>query len=207
MIRINLLDARTPSTWRRFGLDGGQAVTVACTLVLLAGVGIIGWRFWTLRGESARLDAAIAGAELEASRLRSIIVEVQQFEQRRAQLQRRVTLIEQLRRNQTGPVRLLDEISRALPPMVWLTSLEQSSDGREVAIEGRCIALTGLSDLIAGLEASPYFHRLVDVVSTETEVVSEGGSELIAFGIKATFQVPGETPRAESDATPARIGM
>ena len=118
-----------------------------------------------------------------------------------------MTLIEQLRRNQTGPVRLLDEISRALPPMVWLTSLEQSSDGREVAIEGRCVALTGLSDLIAGLEASSYFHRSVDVVSTETEVISEGGGELIAFGIKATFEVPGETPGEGSDATPAHIGM
>ena len=39
----------------------------------------------------------------ETQRLHSIIAQVQQFEQRKAQLQQRVALIEQLRRDQTGP--------------------------------------------------------------------------------------------------------
>ena len=39
--------------------------------------------------------------------------QVQKFETRKAQLQQRVTLIEQLRRGQTGPVHVLDEVSKA----------------------------------------------------------------------------------------------
>ena len=35
-------------------------------------------------------------------------------------------LIEQLRNGQTGPVHMLDQISRALPPMLWLTELKQA---------------------------------------------------------------------------------
>ena len=35
-------------------------------------------------------------------------------------------LIEQLRKDQTGPVHMLDQISRALPPMLWLTEMKQN---------------------------------------------------------------------------------
>ena len=205
MIRINLLGVTRRRGWTA-ALGGSQKVAVACSLILLAGAGTIGWRLSVLGGESARLDVEIADAQQEASRLHSIIAEVQQFEQRRAQLQQRVTLIEQLRKNQTGPVRLLDQISRALPPMVWLTSLTQSSEGSEITIEGRCTALTGLSDLIAGLEASGYFKRSVDIVSTQIETVPDSGRELIAFGIKATFQPSGEARSTQPADEPADDG-
>ena len=71
---------------------------------------------------------------------------MQQFEQRKAQLQQRVVLIEQLRKGQTGPVHMLDQISRALPPMLWLTELKQV--GADVVIDGHCTTLTGLSDFV-----------------------------------------------------------
>ena len=53
-------------------------------------------------------------------------------EAQRAQLQQRVQLIEQLRAGQTLPVQLLDHISRSLPDMLWLTSMQQ--EGVEVEI-------------------------------------------------------------------------
>jgi type IV pilus assembly protein PilN len=190
VIKVNLVCTGRRPAWKAVALDERQAVTAACTLILLAAAGIIGWRGWMLQRESAQLDAALGRARDETSRLHSIIVEVQQFEQRRAELQQRVTLIEQLRRNQTGPVRLLDEISRALPPTVWLTGIKQSPDAMEVTIEGRCVELTGLSDFITGLETSGYFNRSVDIVSSETAVLPDSGSQVIAFGIKATVQPP-----------------
>ena len=61
---------------------------------------------------------------------------MQQFEQRKAQLQQRVALIEQLRKSQTGPVHMLDQISRALPPMLWLTELKQAGDRRRRSTAG-----------------------------------------------------------------------
>ena len=88
-------------------------------------------------------------------RLRTVIQQVQQFEQRGAQLQQRVTLIEQLRKGQTGPVHLLDEVSRALPDTMWLLELRQSDT--EVIIEGRCTNLNALSDFVSGLEVSNLF--------------------------------------------------
>ena len=115
---------------------------------------------------------------------------MQQFEQQKAQLQQRVVLIEQLRKSQTGPVHMLDQISRALPPMLWLTELKQGADD-SVVIDGKCTTLTGLSEFVANLEASGYFKKAVDIVSSQTEAMATPPGELIKFSLKAQFQQPG----------------
>jgi type IV pilus assembly protein PilN len=103
----------------------------------------------------------------------------------------RVALIEQLRRDQTGPVHMLDQISRALPPMVWLRTLQQDDeDATSVTIEGRGVTLTGLSDFVANLEASGYFRRSVEIVNSETAPASRDGGEVIQFTIRAAFEQP-----------------
>ena len=76
-----------------------------------------------MRRGSADLDQQIADAARETQRLQSVIQQVTQFEGHHAQLQQRVTLIEELRKGRTGPVHLLDQISKALPQATWLTDL------------------------------------------------------------------------------------
>src|SRR4029078_12540186 len=139
----------------------GQKITIGCSLILVLAALFCGWRYWTVTRESSQLDAEIAAAQQETGRVRSIIGQGQQFEQRKAQLQQRVVLIEQLRSGQTGPVHMLDQISRALPPMLWLTELKQGGDS--VVLDGRCTALPSLSDFVGNLEASGYFKRSIEI--------------------------------------------
>jgi len=193
MIRINLLAVdRDKKKKKAVTLQAGQKMTIGCSLILILAVLFIGWRYWALARESTRLDVDIAAAQQETTRLHSIIQQVQQFEQRKAQLQQRVVLIEQLRKGQSGPVHMLDQISRALPPMLWLTELKQVGPS-DVVIDGKATTLTGLSDFVSNLEASGYFKRSIEIVSTNTETVAQPASELVRFSIKATFQQPGET--------------
>ncbi len=195
MIRINLLGRErqvkkaVTSSW-----VAGQKLTISCSLVLVAAVALVGWRYWTLRQESQRLDVSIAQAQAETARMHSIIQQVQQFEQRRTQLQQRVALIEQLRRDQTGPVHMLDQIGRALPPMVWLTRLQQGDDANDVTIDGRGTTLTGLSDFVSNLELSGYFRRSIEIVSSQSTPLQGGDGEIIQFSIRAQFQQPSSTP-------------
>ncbi|HWW85816.1 MAG TPA: PilN domain-containing protein [Vicinamibacterales bacterium] len=202
MIRINLLAVERGRATKKkaaFALQTGQKLTIACSLILILTVGLVAWRYWTLTHNSTELDTQIAAAQQETTRLHTIIVQVQQFEQRRAQLQQRVGLIEQLRKGQTGPVHMLDQISRALPPMLWLTELKQS--GTDVVIDGRCTSLTGLSDFVSNLEASGYFKKSIEIVSTQTETVQQAPGEVVKFSIKAQFQTPGEAqPRPAAGA-------
>jgi type IV pilus assembly protein PilN len=191
MIRINLLPVDRERRKKR-ALSFGtvtQQVTVACTLILATAIGVCGWRYYTLWQESTRLDTEITAAQQETQRLHSIIQQVQLFEQRKAQLQQRVVLIEQLRKSQTGPVHMLDQISRALPPMFWLTELKQV--GADVVIDGRCTTLTALSDFVVNLEGSGYFKKSVEIVSSQTEAIAQPPGELIKFSVKAQFVQPG----------------
>jgi type IV pilus assembly protein PilN len=198
MIRINLLAAERDRNKKKAVVTlgtAGQKMTIGCSVILILAVLFIGWRYWALGHESAQLDADITASQQETTRLHSVIQQVQQFEMRKAQLQQRVVLIEQLRKGQTGPVHMLDQISRALPPMLWLTALKQV--GPDIVIDGRCSTLTGLSEFVSNLEASGYFKRSVEIVNTTSEsTAAAAANELIKFSIKAVFQQPGEAAPA-----------
>jgi type IV pilus assembly protein PilN len=194
MIRINLLAVDRRAVKKKGPIQLGQKLVVVCSTILLGAALFVGWRFWDLRQTSIQLDADIVAAQEESTRLRSIIAEVQQFELRKQQLQQRVSLIEQLRREQTGPVHMLDQISRAMPSMLWLTEMQQQEKANEVLISGRCPSMTSLSDFVANLEQSGYFQRSVEIVSSQIE--SFAGQELIKFQIRAVFQTPGAAKAA-----------
>ena len=197
MIRINLLAVEKDRGKKKkavtFGTTG-QKLTIGCSIILVLAMSFIGWRFLALSRESSQLDSEISSAQQETTRLHSVIQQVQQFEQRKAQLQQRVVLIEQLRKGQTGPVHMLDQISRALPPMLWLTTMKQLN--AEVMMEGKATTLTGLSEFVSNLEASGYFKRSVEIVNTTTDPSSQASTSLIKFTIKAIFQQPGEAAAA-----------
>jgi type IV pilus assembly protein PilN len=195
MIRINLLTAEKPVAKAATFTFGAQQLTAGCALILLAGAAFIGWRYWQIQQDSALLNAQIAQAQAETIQLRSVLAEVQQFEQRRTQLQQRVGLIETLRKDQTGPVHMLDEISRAMPPTLWLTDLKQSLAAGDVVIEGRCTVMTGLTDFVSSLEKSGFFKRSVEIVNTQLEA-SPTAADVIKFSIKAQFNRPA-APAAE----------
>jgi type IV pilus assembly protein PilN len=202
MIRINLLAAERDRAKKQAKVTlgtAGQKLTIGCSLILILAGLFIGWRYWSLTHESTQLDVDIAASQQETTRLHSIIQQVQQFEQRKGQLQQRVVLIEQLRKGQTGPVHMLDQISRALPPMLWLIEVKQATVN-EVVIDGKSTTLTGLSDFVSNLEASGYFKRSIEIVNTTTEASPVPGAELIRFSIRAIFQQPGEAKPAAGAA-------
>ena len=190
MIKINLLAADRDRVKKKSKFSiGGEKITIGCSLILVAAALFVGWWYWSLQNESKDVDRQIADAQRETARLQSVIVQVQQFEARRAQLQQRVTLIEELRKGQTGPVHLLDQVSRSLPDSMWLTEMKQS--GNDVAIEGKCTSLTALSDFVSGLEASNYFDRPVEIVDSTVEPGTAALPDLIKFSVKGKFKALG----------------
>ena len=186
MIKINLLSVERERTKKKPAFQVGQQLTIACSLILVAAALLVGWWYWSLQRQSADLDQQIVDAERETVRLRGVLQQVQQFEQRRGQLQQRVTLIEQLRKGQTGPVHLLDRLSLALPDAMWLVELRQS--GTEVVLEGRCTNLNALSDFVSGLAASGLFEQPVEIVDSQVLPAVAGAPELIRFTVRARLK-------------------
>lgn len=192
MIRINLLGTEKQSVRAARTFDFGQVVTVACSLVVVATVVLVGWWYWSLRGESLQLDAELAAGRQEAARLQVLLAEVTEFEAERARLQARVSLIEQLRSGQSMPVQLLDHVSRSLPDALWLTGMQQQDV--QVTIEGRSISLIALSDFVGNLADSELLQRPIEIVDSQvvpgTGTGAQAVPELVEFTVAAQMNAP-----------------
>jgi type IV pilus assembly protein PilN len=189
MIRINLLTVERARAKKARGalIPAAHRVTIGASLILIVTILGIGWWFLSLRQRSAQLDVDIAKAEAETQQLRTVLAQVQKFEARKAQLTQRVTLIEQLRRGQTAPVHVLDEISRSLPERLWLTELKQA--GGDFTISGYAASLPALSDFVANLEATKWFLKPVEILDSQVQTDPKTG-DLVKFSVKAAQTDP-----------------
>ena len=135
MIRINLLagerQSATPQGVAPVAFESGQrdhASACSAHPRRWRPVGV-GWRYWSLRNGSRRSSTdEITAAQQETARLRIDDRAGAAVRAAQAQLQQRVALIEQLRKGQSGPVHMLDQISRALPANALAHRAE--ADGR-----------------------------------------------------------------------------
>ena len=193
MIRINLLavERGKPKKPRGALISPAHRVTVGASLILIATVLGIGWWFLSIQQKSAQIDRDIARAEAETSQLRSVLQQVQKFESRKAQLTQRVTLIEQLRRGQSAPVHVIDEISKSLPDRLWLTDLKQV--GGDFTLSGFAASLPSLSDFVASLESTKWFKRPVEILDSQVTEDKTAG-DIVRFSIRATLNDPDPPP-------------
>ncbi len=162
MIRVNLLsEARAAAARRKAPAmpSGAKLNNLLFFGGILAGILYIAIMGLVLSGRRRHLDQEIGKARLEAERLRSIIEEVKQYEEKKSSLEAKIKLINDLKTNQKGPVRLMDEISKALPDLVWLTSLDVA--GNQITMRGRTLSPNAVSTYLENLKKSPFFAEPV----------------------------------------------
>ena len=162
MIKINLLattqpgKAKAPRGPKLEVGDLGQNVLMAGVVILA--VLFIGWRWYDLASEAGRLHREIAAAEAEKRRLQEIIKKGEDFKAKKELLQRKITLITQLKRNQSGPVHLLDEVSKQLPDFLWLDQMTES--GFNIQIQGKATTYNAVSNFYNNLTGSRFFQNV-----------------------------------------------
>jgi len=128
MIKINLLPHVTrkkAAVNRRAQLAGLGAVVVV--LVLLSA-------WWYMVSASRELRIRVERTQQELRRYEEVAKKVAQFEADKKRLEEKIKTIDRLIAGQTGPVRLMDQISRQLPSEVWLTGLKEA--GGRVTLQG-----------------------------------------------------------------------
>lgn len=162
MIRINLLaEARAAATRRKAPAmpTGAKLNNLLFLAGILLGVAYIAVMGLVLISKRRHLDQEIGKARIEAERLKSIIEEVKGYEAKKESLEAKIKLINDLKTNQKGPVRLMDEISKALPDLVWLSSLDVSGD--QITMRGRTLSPNAVSTYLENLKKSPFFAEPV----------------------------------------------
>jgi type IV pilus assembly protein PilN len=196
MIRINLLAAERPAAKKKAAGAPG-AFQAYLMMGLFAGVTLLACAsaWWYMTAQLKELDDKIAAGKKRQAELQAIKVQVDQFLLKKRILDAKVKLIEQLKAQQSGPVHMLDEISKAMPDFVWLTSLDQT--GNTMRFTGESNGLTSVADLITNLQKSGWFKQ-VDLVSSQEQ------NNVVQFQLQAEFQPPPPPPTADMPAaTPA----
>ena len=163
MIKINLLaqaqQGKIKAAAPRAEGTGAFGQNALMAAVAILAVLVIGWQWYSLETEHRELVRQIADAEKEKERLQAIIKKGQEYKAKKELLQRKITLITQLKRNQSGPVHLLDEVSKQLPDFLWLEAMNES--GFNVSITGKATTYNAVSNFYNNLTGSRYFQNVV----------------------------------------------
>ncbi len=192
MIRINLLPVR--QLQKQSALR--QQLFVFCAILGAVAVGVaVVW--WLDMRTTAYLQAEKSKVAAELERLKPIVDEVNALEKREKLLNARLETIQRLRRNQRGPVRVLDELSRNLPEAVWLQAIDESTGVYHVT--GYALTNFAVADLLRNLQRSQELTA-VDLVSSEQSVIA--AQEIKKFVIQ--FQRVGEPSQPTTPATAPR---
>jgi type IV pilus assembly protein PilN len=165
MIKINLLPAKRKPAKKLTPLQQ-QMIIGAFMLVISAGV--MGFWWWSLHLRIEELKGEKAAAEATIARQENMLKEVKNVEEEEKKVKEKIDVIRKLEANQTGPVRLLDEVSKLLPKGVGLTAL--SEKGGQVDIEGTAFTNNDLVSFVDNLKASPYFSDVFLLVSEQAKL-------------------------------------
>lgn len=125
-------------------------------ILFLGLIGSAAYWLWEKRLLKERQDI-VAERTAEAQKLESIIKEVDDYQKRKDSLQKRIDLINQLKQNQKGPVRIMDQISRDLPDLVWLDTMDVTA-GR-ISLSGRGLNPNAIALFIENVKNDPYFEE------------------------------------------------
>ena len=148
----------------------------------IVGIGI-GYVWEGLNNRIAELQRDKAAAEARIREQDNMLREVNNVEDERKKVMDKIDIIEQLKKNQAGPVRLLDEVSKALPPGVNLTALTENSGN--VGLDGDAFTNNDVVRFVDNLKASPF---LADVFLLETRQAAQEGIEFYKYQLQFRYK-------------------
>jgi type IV pilus assembly protein PilN len=210
MIKINLLSEgkravrkAKPGSSLLEGKDVGQYLLV---VGLLLGVLASAWFWWTLKQRIADQHEEISIAQAEVEALGAVIKEVEAYKAKKAELERKIGIINDLKANQKGPVRIMDYVSKALPELLWLDRMTMNAT--TIVVEGRAFNTNAVAALIENLDKVPEFEEPTLRDATE----QAGGIYRFVIDFNYKFEAPkpeqaaGDETKPGEPASPATSG-
>lgn len=125
--------------------------------LLILGVLAAGGYWFYENSQLAKREQTVRERRAEADKLEAIIKDVESYQKRKDSLQRRIDLINLLKQNQKGPVRILDQISRDLPDLVWLDRMSITNGA--VTLSGRGLNPNAVANFVENVKNDSYFEE------------------------------------------------
>lgn len=188
MIRINLLpvrEERRKADLRQFAL--------VLSAVLVGSIALVSLYHMKLSNDVKNARAAVASTQQQIERFKPQLKQLEEYRKTKAEIEKKLEVIERLDASRSGPVRVFDELATHAPPRLWLTKLE--AHGGELRIEGMSLDNELVALFLTALNESEYFDN---VELRETTAKERSGYKLNEFALSATLV----TPQPEKKTTP-----
>ena len=152
MIHINLLPVRQEKK-REVGRQFLVVVGGALLLTLLGN-----WLWYDgLASEEKKNAQRMAATQARIAELEKVIGEVDKINARKKDVQAKLAILADLRKQRTGPVRMLDALSTAIPKKVWLTTFDEKSSA--VKMTGRAVSHEDVAEFMRALQSIVWTPR------------------------------------------------
>ena len=202
MIKINLLPARAAKKKENIR----QQISIAILSFVFALIAW-GWYQFVLVNKVSRANEEIVSINKKMKAMKVQADELKKFKEKKDVFEKKFNIIKSLREGKSGPVHLLDDLSRGIPGFLWLTSFAQKEKEKagEMEIKGKAFSNEAIAQFMENLEKSPYFANVNLQVSQQTEQKKAGkgasgkNPELRDFTITSQFETPKEEkPKGEA---------
>jgi type IV pilus assembly protein PilN len=163
MIKINLLPVRAAkkkeSTRQQLSIF---LLSIVAVLVMCLGVYTV-----TLAKIKTAQDE-VDKSEQEITSLKQKIGEINNIKKFQEEVQKKLDILDQLRRNKTGPATRLAELSDAVPEKVWLNKYVEN--GGNISLAGIAFNEDLIAELMRNLQASKDFMNVELIVSEQADI-------------------------------------
>ena len=212
MIKINLVregravrGAGAPAAAAAPGAaaPGNLNNVLAIGLALLGVVIAAGYWFYVNR-QYADAEERVATRKADAQKLDKVIKDVEDFQKQKDNLQKRIDLINQLKQNQKGPVRIMDQISRDLPDLVWLDRMDLT--GGKITVNGRGLNPNAIALFVQNIKNDPYFEEPSVGAVTQISVTPLVYTFDMDFNFSYQPKAPGAAGGAAGSTTTSTAG-
>jgi type IV pilus assembly protein PilN len=185
MIRVNLLPVKqikAEVSRRRDLIIGGTGLGLAALIILGAYI-YQSYRISKLQNEIATARGEIKALDVRVKEFGELQKKIKDFESKHK-------IIEDLNQRKAGPVRVMESLSAATPPTLWLTEFKET--GGKLVITGLALDNQTVADFLKALAT---FHYFRDVELVETTEGGPGSGPLKKFSLKSliSYQPPATT--------------
>jgi type IV pilus assembly protein PilN len=144
MIRINLLPVRVAKK-----REMGKQILVLFAVVLVGA--IVGNFMWynNRKDEFDQNAAGIKQVQAKIEELKKVIGEVDKINERKAEVEKKLGVLDNLRKGRSGPVKLMDALASSIPKKLWLKSFSEEKNG--VKLTGSAVSHDEVAELMSNL--------------------------------------------------------
>ena len=191
MIRINLLPVRE----LKAEVARRQELTIGVMCLVL--MGIVMGAFHII--QSSRLSSneeELAALTNEIKALNSQAKGVTNLKKSIGVLKQKLKVIDELGKQKTGPAKVMESLSAAMSPRLWITEFKES--GGNLSISGMAVDNQTIAGFLKALSSSPYFQGVELGETTQVEKNKQPTLKKFVLRSKLLYRLPDPAPAKNS---------